>query len=120
MTTHGNDPAVHFIRDGRFVCTAEPTAKCRNYPGCGCEEWSGPSHGDRPAPGHEDAPQSECWLDPWLTSYPLCDAYAEGCVLDDSDFPDGPVTVEWDSDFVTWTYADGTDPLAAFRSEVTA
>lgn len=107
----GNDSAVHFIRDGRFVCTAEPTAKCRNYPSCECEAWSVELHGNPPAEGHEDQPQGECWVNPWLSATDLRDSYEpEELWLDDDEFPNGPIDIEWDGDCVLWKYADETRP----------
>lgn len=118
---------IHFIRDGRFVCTAEPTAPCRNYPSCECEEWTLEEHGQRqgqrigmkngrplfadfdvpPMPGHESVPQEECWVEPWLTATDLRDTYgAAELYIDDDEFPDGPVDIEWHGDCVTWEYAD--------------
>jgi hypothetical protein len=98
---------AHFIRDGRFVCTAEPSAPCRNYPGCECEEWSEELHGEVPVEGHADKQQEECWMEPWLHAVPLCDTYAtEGSVLDDEEFPDGPVLVDWQHDWLVWEYAN--------------
>lgn len=107
----GDDPTVHFIRDGRFVCVAEPTAPCRNYPGCECEAWSAELHGDPPAEGHEDRPQDECWIQPWMEATDLRDTYsADELLIDDDEFPDGPVAVEWQFDYLTWEYADDTEP----------
>lgn len=109
MSAKGNDSSVHFIRDGRFVCTAEPTAACRNYPACECEAWSAELHGDPPAEGHGDQPQDECWIAPWMDATDLCDTYSPTqALLDDDEFPDGPVSVEWNEDYLTWEYADGT------------
>jgi hypothetical protein len=109
----GNDSSVHFIRDGRFVCTAVPTARCRNYPDCECEAWGGELHGDSPAEGHADQPQDECWIKSWMEAVDLSESYADGdgdVFLDDSEFPDGPVSVEWEFDYLTWHYADDTNP----------
>ena len=113
MSAHGNDPSVHFIRDGRFVCVAEPTAKCRNYPGCECESWGESLHGDPPTEGHGDQPQDECWIKPWLDAVDLSESYGVGFLfLNNSEFPDGPVAVEWFCDHLTWRYADDTDPTS--------
>lgn len=105
--------AVHFIRGGRFVCTAEPTARCRNYPSCGCEEWSAELHGSDPAPGHEDRPQDECWIDTWLNSAPLADSHVEATCADNGEFRDGPIRIEWETDYVLWSYADEGEPSTA-------
>lgn len=116
MSAHGNNSAVHFIRDGRFVCLAEPSATCRNYPGCECEAWGDDLHGDPPADGHGDQPQDECWIKPWLDAVDLSESYADGdgeLFIGDNEFPDGPVSVEWHFDFLTWQYADDTDPRKA-------
>lgn len=104
MTAH-----VHHIKDGRFVCTAAPEARCRNYPDCDCETWTLDLHGEKPAAGHEPVPQGECWIKPWLDAVELGDTYAG----DDSHgmhFPDGPVDHEWQGDYLTWQYADATRP----------
>lgn len=37
---------VHFIRGGRFVCTAGPDAPCHQYPACDCEAWTTSLHDD--------------------------------------------------------------------------
>ena len=107
MAAKGDDPAVHFIRDGRFVCTAPPTAPCRNYPACSCETWDPDLHGEVVAPGHEDVPQDECWMAPWLTSTDLCDQFEQDIMRPDEEFPDGAITVEFEWDECTWAYADG-------------
>jgi hypothetical protein len=118
VSAHGDDPAVHFIRDGRFVCIAEPTAKCRNYPACECEEWSAELHGTPPAEGHEDQPQNECWIGPWMSATDLVDNYApvDGEAIDDDQFPDGPICVMWEDDYILWEYADNTTPLTEAAS----
>lgn len=113
MGAHGNNSSVHFIRDGSFVCTADPSAKCRNYPACECEESGGTAHEDPVADGHQDVPQSECWVQSWMDAVDLSDSYADGgtelCIGND-EFPDGPVEIEWHMDFLTWQYADDTNP----------
>ena len=119
--THGQDPTVHRIEvtrdaDGdvesaRFVCTAPPTAPCRNYPSCECESW-GEEHGDpkrgiAPEPGHEDVPQDECWIDPWLNNLDLIDfAEYHDPHLASDELRDGPVEVSWEGDYLTWRYAE--------------
>ena len=102
---------VHFIRGGRFVCTAAQFSPCRNYPACECEYPDPTEHGKPPTPGHEDVPQSTCWLESWLTGVDLCDTYSpEQLTQDDDTFPDGPIRIEWFGDEVTWEYADDTRP----------
>lgn len=105
VEAHGDDPRIHFIRDGRFVCEAAPTARCRNYPGCECEGWDPDLHGPIPAEGHEDVPHDECWIAPWMGATDLRDSFiTEEVMLDDDEFPDGPVVVIWQYDYLTWEY----------------
>jgi hypothetical protein len=112
MTALGDDPAVHFIRDGRFVCAADSAAKCHNYPTCECEGWTAELHGEVPADGHENQPQDECWIKPWLEATDLNETYdPEDLWLSDVDFPDGPISTIWNGDYLTWEYADDTKPL---------
>lgn len=102
----------HHIRDGRFECDAPATAPCHNYPACGCEAWTQELH-DPPAPGHEDVPQAECWVTPWIDATDLSNTYDDGegeTWFFDDEFPDGPVIHEWHGDYLTWRYADATTP----------
>lgn len=111
QTAKGDNPVVHVIRDGRFACLADADASCRNYPACDCEGWDPELHGDPPAPGHEDVPQDECWIAPWMGATDLRDTYGDAeLYIDDDDFPDGPVIFEWHGDYITWEYADDTVP----------
>lgn len=111
----GDDPAVHVIRGSRFVCTASAEAKCRTYPACECEDWDPDLHGDPPAAGHENVPQEHCWIKPWLDATDLTDCYGGDDLtwLTDADvtFPDGPITTEWHGDYLTWEYADDSEPV---------
>lgn len=115
MSAHGNDPNVHYIRGGRFVCEAPSDAKCHIFPACECEEWSAELH-DPPAEGHEDVQQDHCWIQPWMEATDLCDSYGpDGLVLSNDEFPDGPVSIQWEYDAVMWSYADDTDPTEVDR-----
>lgn len=110
MSTHGDDSTVHHIRDGRFVCTAPAGAPCRVYPACACEHWSEELHGDTPEPGHEPISQEECWATPWLDAVELWMNYQPADGLMGYTFPDGPVTISWEDDYLGWAYADDTQP----------
>lgn len=131
--------AVHFIRDGVFVCLAEPTDSCRNYPACDCEHWSRELHGqqrgdfigraptghalyaneDIPVtPGHETVPQDDCWIGTWINADALHDSYFGPINHKDvyneaygMTFPDGPVEHDWQGDYMQWHYADSTVPV---------
>lgn len=117
MSALGDDPQVHFIRDGRFVCVAEATADCHNYPACECDQWDMELHGhlpgSTPEPGHENVPHDECWIVPWVEASSLADSYEDGDGYSDDQFPDGPVTTSWECDYVLWSYADDTQPMEA-------
>jgi len=110
--THGNDPTVHFIENGRFVCKAEPTAPCRNYPDCACETWDmamhfGHGRDSTPAPGHEPVPQNECWMDAWINGPGLEDSHcdADGLFSEPEDgWPDGAIDATWEGDYLIWEY----------------
>jgi hypothetical protein len=105
--THGDDPTVHRIRQGRFVCTADKAAPCHNYPACECEIWDSETHFDNAEPGHEVRGHDECWFVPWMQALGLSDSYAlQQTFCDDDDFPDGPVTFDFDFDCLLWEYAD--------------
>lgn len=109
----------HWIRDGRFVCTAPREAHCHTYPVCECEYWDPKLHGDVPAPGHESVHNDECWIKPWIDSSTLDDSYygPNGEDAHGMEFPDGPVEHEWNGDDVLWHYADGTTPYWAEDDE---
>ena len=116
MTAYGDDSALHFIRDGAFVCTAPLEAPCRTYPTCDCETWNCSDPADFEPGEHAcmatQRPGQECWMSPWINDGAvLGDSYGDdehyGCPTE--WFPDGPVTVEWD-DGCSWTYADATTP----------
>lgn len=115
----------HFIRGGRFVCTAPDDAPCRVYPDCECEAWTLELHGQKfgqlighkngrplyadrdipPAEGHQPVPQPECWLKPWIEATDLCDTFEDADALrSDDEFPDGPIVHQWNGDYVTWAY----------------
>lgn len=119
VSTHGNDAGVHFIEAGRFVCKADASAPCRNYPACTCEDWEEARHfghgkGETPEPGHEAVPQDECWMDPWLNNSMLHDSYsADDLYIDDDEFPNGPVETTWEGDYLLWEYADDTRPVVS-------
>lgn len=122
-TALGDDPTVHRIVDGRFVCTAPATADCRNYPACECYGWDVDVHGhdgSTPQPGHENVPHDECWAIAWMHATDLADCHVGdglGVVdLTDDEFPDGPVRIIWDGDYLTWDYADDTRALAGASS----
>lgn len=107
MSSYGDAPELHRIVSGRFVCTASPEAPCRNYPACECETWN-PAHHE-----HPNVPQEECWQAPWIQASDLSDTYAlEELLLDDDEFPDGPVATTWEGDYLLWEYADDTRPDA--------
>lgn len=104
---YGDDPSVHRIRQGRFVCTADNAAPCHNYPTCDCEIWDDETHFEHAEQGHESNTHSECWFVPWMEAVDLYDSYTpESIVYDDRDFPDGPVTFDFDFDCLGWKYAD--------------
>lgn len=119
MSAHGDDPKVHAIKDQQFVCTAGPDAKCRTVPTCrDCEEWCGCSvTGEQHDAGEHccrstTQPGQPCWIEPWINASDLEDAFggdALAAMVEDADgdltWPDGPVTVEWQVDFCSWTYA---------------
>jgi hypothetical protein len=104
--THGNDPSVHRIRQGQFVCTADETALCHNYPACECEIWDSETHFENAELGHESKQHDECWFVPWMRAVDLCDSYAPQNVWDEDEFPDGPVSFDFDFDSLQWEYAD--------------
>jgi hypothetical protein len=117
MAAHGDDSSIHRIQGGSFVCTAAPASACRNYPSCECEGWNESLHGDPPAPGHEDQPHAECWIAPWMAAVELGESYGPGELsVDNSEFPDGPVAIDWEGDYLTWHYADGTTPTTPEES----
>lgn len=96
----------HFIRDGRFVCTATIDDPCHIYPACECEHWSEEHDQEHPPVAHD-----ECWQVPWIEASYLRDTYStNGVSLDDDEFPDGPVDATWEGDCLMWKYADDTDP----------
>lgn len=114
--------AVHVIRDGAFVCLAAPTDSCRNYPACGCETWDADLHPREPgkpaAAGHEDVPQADCWIAPWINASELADSYFGPINHEDvyndahgMTFPDGPVDCVWEGEFMQWHYTDDTLPV---------
>lgn len=117
--------SIHSIVDGRFVCTADATAKCHTYPACECESWTREVHGQEfgevigfsngrtlyaavpidPMPGHETVQHDECWLQGWMEAGPLWESYEpEDVAYDDGDFPDGPIDYTWHGDYLTWKY----------------
>lgn len=111
--------AVHQIKDGRFMCTAEADASCRHYPACMCEEFTPELHGTPSAAGHESVQQDVCWLTHWFTAVDLDDMYVgpDGEDAHGMTFPDGPIEHEWDGDSIWWRYADGTEPVWAEEDE---
>jgi len=71
-----------------FVCRADPTARCRNYPDCGCETWDEATetcdggHADEWTHTHPSVPQPECWLESWFAN-------------EDTDY---------EGDYVSWSF----------------
>lgn len=130
MTTRDDNPKLHRIAverdpDGdvegvRFVCDGDDTAPCHHWPNCDCEDWGdghyleswdwkNPTAKRTPAPGHEDVQQAECWIDPWFNAClddPIdwAEAYHGPEDLTSSDLRDGPVSVEFEGDYMTWEY----------------
>lgn len=136
MSAYGDDPTVHAIRHGRFVCTADPDAPCRTSPTCeNCEHWCGCDGSEQDAADNHDLadgehccmltkkPGQSCWIEPlvngdgieesWVGNviWPVPDDLIDPRPRDEDgcpgDFPDGPVTVDWDHDYCTWAYAGG-------------
>lgn len=123
MSAHGDDPKVHAIKDGQFVCTAEPDAKCRTYPTCiDCEVWCGCQTEARAAENHDPGehccmttaqPRQDCWIEPWITGGWLEDSFgddASEAMVENADgdlvWPDGSVTVDFEGDYCSWMYAE--------------
>ena len=138
-----NTPAIHRIENGKFVCSAEPTAKCHTYPDCGCEQWSRELHGQKfgefigrsssghllfadkdipPAPGHENIQQDAGWIKPWLQATDPRERYGatEQTVRSNDEFPDGEIDYEWHGDYLTWFYADQSINVGLDFGEATA
>jgi hypothetical protein len=118
MSAYGDNPDVHWIEDGLFVCVASPEAKCRTYPTCECEYWC---CCDSPDENHDDGehccmtttkPGQECWIGTWIDAVGCEDSCADENlttgIWDSPDggiaWPDGQVTCEWD-DGIMWEYA---------------
>lgn len=111
MTAHGDNPELHRIVDGRFVCTAPLEAPCRTYPDCSCESFGAEHTEDYP--DHVDVPGQACWIGEWIDTIGVGDSYVdqEHVWLDGDWFPDGPVTADWvDGECIEWQYADSTRP----------
>ena len=120
MSAAGDDPKVHRIVDERFVCTALPDAKCRTYPTGSCEQWCGCDGSPEDAADNHDEGEhccsttrkdgQACWLEPWINA-DLSDCYSTEWPVYGMAFPDGPVTCDWEDEYVTWKYADDTVPV---------
>lgn len=103
------EPAEHRIQDGEAVCLGGPYSACHVYPDCDCESWSI----DEEIGRHEHPAQSnaECWVLGWLNATDLEDSATDDAVyrrlaMESDIFPDGPISYEWEGDYVTWSYDD--------------
>lgn len=116
-------PGLHRIeverdRDGevssvRFACDGTNLSACHSFPECACETWGEVTHGDPPAPGHENVVhEKECWVDPWFNAAlsdagDWVEAYdGEHDGLDEADLRSAQIETTFEGDYMTWRYAD--------------
>lgn len=125
-TAYGDDPQHHRITGGIFVCTAPPDAKCRTNPTCDCEVWCS----DEDAEDHDDGEHcchatrvagQPCWIEPWVNASDLEDCY-EGDALDHYgddgwEWPNGPVTCDWETEYVGWRYVTCLPPAPTKKAD---
>ena len=87
-----------------LVCRADPTARCRNYPDCGCETWDLDS-----VPGahtHPSVPQDECWLQGWFDEGGT-DYEGEDTLDGQPTRPHhGPIEAYFEGDYVSWSFIE--------------
>lgn len=124
MSAYGDNPTYHAIAEERFVCTAPADALCRTSPTCECENWCCCDGSPEDAADNHDTEHccmttaktgQGCWIEPWVNASDLEDCY-EGDPLavwtydadDEHHWPDGPVTCDWEDEYVAWSYATGS------------
>lgn len=118
-TAYGNDPAVHRIEGGRFVCLAAEDAKCRSNPTCECENWCCCDGSPQDSADNHDEGEHccmttaeagrPCWIEPWVDAVGVEDTYDDNAMRfydadDEPVYPDGPVACDWE-DGIRWRYA---------------
>jgi len=93
-----------------FVCLADPTARCRNYPDCGCEVWDTDGEDDGTngpwKHTHPSVPQPKCWLQEWFAN--------DGTDYEGEDTLDGqptrphhgPIEAYFEGDYVSWNFIE--------------
>ena len=88
-----------------FTCDAAEDAECRTYPECDCEIFTKDGQGNDEN-GHPYIAGQECWLKGWFDNtepdYMGADAVDGLPTLGKS----GPIVAEFESDYVTWQWAD--------------
>lgn len=108
-------PDLHRLVAGQFVCTGDEFDPCHRYPACVCDSWEEGNlrHCDevtgRELPGHAPRGHDVCWLQAWFGKSDLDAIYAfDVDVRERTDFPDGPIVVDWTGDHPEFRYV--TDP----------
>lgn len=95
--------ATHRIRDGVAVCDGDGGSRCHWYPGDDCHDEEFPC-------GHDYVEHLECWIIQWINASDLEDsaryvAYARRDA-ETLEWDDGVISWYWETDHVTWDYAE--------------
>lgn len=111
-----SEPSLHYAKFDAdtdtltFTCYGDEKAECHIYPDCQCEIWF------RDEPCHPFVPHSECWMQGFFDNDVAGFTGPDEDRDDSGDFAkprtsySGPVTVEFEEEYVAWDWADGGPP----------